>query len=112
VRQEVPAHEIAKRPTTFIKEDTWRVVKIQEKSPKVVGRRSSWIVIIGSRGIWTIDLSRGRFWNFRVCEFEGPRIVCSWNHKITNYKISKSGPWSWVDFCISGFGSSKDLESL
>jgi hypothetical protein len=32
-------------------------------------------MVIGSRGIWTIDLSRGRFWHFRVQEFEGPRIV-------------------------------------
>jgi hypothetical protein len=35
VRQEVSAHEIAKRPTTFIKEDTWQVVKVRENSERL-----------------------------------------------------------------------------
>jgi hypothetical protein len=53
------------------KEDTWRVVKVQGKSRKVVGRRSSWIMVVGSRGIWTVDLSRGRFRHFIIGENRG-----------------------------------------
>jgi hypothetical protein len=61
VHHELSDHEITKQSTSFIKEVTWRVVKVQGKNLKVVDHQSSGIVVISSRGIWTIDLSRGRF---------------------------------------------------
>ena len=47
------------------------MVKVQGKYRKVVGRRSNWIVVVGSREIWTVDLSRGRFRHFVIKENRG-----------------------------------------
>jgi hypothetical protein len=92
VRQEVPAHEIAKASGPFIK---------------------------GTRGEWSRfgenpeRFSQGVvFRHFGTREVEGPRTVCSRNREIVNSEIPKSGPWSRVDFGISGPGSLKDQKSL
>jgi hypothetical protein len=66
LHRELLIHEIAKWTTSFIKEEMWRVVQVWGKYRKVLDHRSSGIVVTGSRGYWTVDLSRGRFWHFGV----------------------------------------------